>query len=45
MHALEEYKITQRETLKKVIINTIKWLIPIIVTIIIAVVGWIFFPK
>ena len=33
------------ETLNKVIINTVKWLTPIIVTIIIAVVGWLFFPK
>lgn len=45
MYALTEYNITQKETQKKVIINTIKWLIPIIVTIIIAVIGWIFFPK
>lgn len=45
MYALTEYNITQKETLNKVIINTVKWLTPIIVTIIIAVVGWLFFPK
>ena len=43
MLALEEYNITQKEKRKKVIISTVKWLIPIFVTIIIAVVGWLFF--
>jgi hypothetical protein len=41
MHALAEYNITQKETRKKAIISIVKWLIPLIFT----VVGWFCFTK
>lgn len=43
MLALAEYKLTQKEKRNEFIFNIAKWLFPIIVTIAIAVIGWLFF--
>lgn len=45
MLALAEYKLTQQEKRKEFIFNICKWLISLIITIAIAVVGWLFFTK
>lgn len=45
MLALAEYKLTQKEKRKEFILNICKWLISLIITIAIAVVGWLFFTK
>lgn len=45
MLALAEYNLAQKEKRKEFIFNIFKWLIPLIITIAIAVVGWLFFTK
>ncbi|MFR1898696.1 MAG: hypothetical protein ACLS3B_03920 [Veillonella atypica] len=45
MLALAEYKLTQKEKRNEFIFNVAKWLIPLIITIITSVVGWLFFTK
>ena len=45
MLALAEYKLTQKEKRKEFIFNICKWLISLIITIAIAVGGWLFFTK
>ncbi len=43
--ALIEYNLAQKEKRKEFIFNIFKWLISLIITIAIAVVGWLFFTK
>lgn len=43
--ALAEYNLAQKEKRKDFIFNVAKLLFPIIVTIVIAVIGWLFFTK
>lgn len=43
--ALIEYNLTQKEKRNEFIFNVAKWLFSIIVTIVIAVIGWLFFTK
>lgn len=45
MQALLEYNLAQKEKRKDFILNLVKWLIPLIITIVISVVGWLFFTK
>ena len=45
MLALAEYNLAQKEKRKDFILNLAKWLIPLIITIITSVVGWLFFTK
>lgn len=45
MLALAEYNLAQKEKRKEFIFNIFKWLISLIITIAIAVVGWLFFTK
>lgn len=45
MLALAEYNLAQKEKRKDFIFNVAKLLFPIIVTIVIAVIGWLFFTK
>ena len=45
MLALAEYNLAQKEKRKDFIFNVVKLLFPIIVTIFIAVIGWLFFTK
>ena len=45
MLALAEYKLTQKEKRNEFIFNVAKWLIPLIITIITSVIGWLFFTK
>lgn len=45
MQALLEYNLAQKEKRKDFILNLAKWLIPLIITIITSVVGWLFFTK
>lgn len=43
MQAVLEYNLAQKEKRKDSILNLVKWSIPLIITIAIAVVGWLFF--
>lgn len=45
MQALLEYNLAQKEKRKDFILNLAKWLIPLIITIVTSVVGWLFFTK
>lgn len=45
IQALLEYNLAQEEKRKEFIFNIFKWLISLIITIAIAVVGWLFFTK
>lgn len=45
MLALTEYKLTQKEKRNEFIFNVAKLLFPIIVTIVISVISWLFFTK
>lgn len=45
IQALLEYNLAQEEKRKEFIFNIFKWLISLIITIAIAIVGWLFFTK
>lgn len=45
MQALLEYNLAQKEKRNEFIFNVAKWLIPLIITIITSVIGWLFFTK
>lgn len=45
IQALLEYNLAQKEKRKDFILNLAKWLIPLIITVVTSVVGWLFFTK